>query len=160
MGEETEATRPITPPGGGAAPEATPSSARVWKGRYRIEKELGRGGFGVVYLARDQQLLSKPVVIKVLQEETAPDPYFHKKFRQEIEALARIDHPGVVGVLDVGESPEGKPFLVMQFVEGATLRSLISTQGMEPRQVARILRQVGEALNAALVSENKKNRRE
>ncbi|MBI2819104.1 MAG: protein kinase [Acidobacteria bacterium] len=121
----------------------------LWKNRYLIEKELGRGGFGVVYLARDQQLLSKPVVIKVLQDETNPDPYFQKKFQQEIEALARIDHPGVVGVLDVGETPDGKPFLVMQYVEGVTLRSEIRKQGMELHRVAHIMRQVGQALGAA-----------
>lgn len=116
--------------------------------RYLIEKEIGRGGFGVVYLARDQRLLSKPVVVKVL-EEGGGDPWLQKKFRQEIEALARIDHPGVVGVLDLGETPEGKPFLVMQFVEGVTLRSLIRSPGMEFGRVAGIMRQIGEALGAA-----------
>ena len=119
-------------PSGGDGNTAEPIS-RIWKGRYQIEMELARGGFGVVYIARDQQLLSKPVVIKVLldQSEASPaTPYIQKKFRQEIEALARIDHPGIVGVLDVGETPEGKPFIVMQFVEGVTLRSRIVKGGM------------------------------
>ncbi|OFV96903.1 MAG: hypothetical protein A3H94_03315 [Acidobacteria bacterium RIFCSPLOWO2_02_FULL_60_20] len=142
---EGDAAKDRAIPAGGTSP---PASA-LWKNRYLIEKEIGRGGFGVVYLARDQQLLSKPVVIKVLQDETNPDPYFQKKFQQEIEALARIDHPGVVGVLDVGETPDGKPFLVMQFVEGVTLRSEISKDGMELRRVAHIMRQVGQALGAA-----------
>ena len=128
---------------------AAQPTVALWKNRYLIEKELARGGFGVVYLARDLQLLSKPVVIKVLQDETNPDPYFQKKFRQEIEALARIDHPGVVGVLDVGETPDGKPFLVMQYVEGVTLRSALRKQGMELQRVAHIMRQVGHALGAA-----------
>src|SRR5947209_14605332 len=83
-------------------------------GRYLIERELGRGGIGVVYLARDKQLLSKPVVIKVLFEIAAQNEWVRRKFRQEIEALSRIDHPGIVGVLDVGEMPDGKPFFVMQ----------------------------------------------
>jgi len=68
----------------------------VLDGRYLIERELGRGGIGVVYLARDQQLISKPVVIKILLEqvfETDSDGWVKKKFRQEVEALARIDHP-------------------------------------------------------------------
>src|ERR1700741_3579775 len=83
----------------GAASSGARSSAQtsgaLWKNRYLIEKEIGRGGLGVVYLARDQQLLSKPVVIKVRQDDPNPAPYFQKKFQQEIEALARIDHPGV-----------------------------------------------------------------
>jgi len=121
----------------------------LWKDRYLIEKELARGGFGVVYLARDQQLLSKSVVIKVLIDDINPDPYIQKKFRQEIEALARIDHPGIVGVLDVGDTPEGKPFLVMQFVEGVTLRAHIDQGGIPLPVVARVIRQVGSALTAA-----------
>src|SRR5205814_7556238 len=83
--------------------------------RYLIEKELGRGGIGVVYLASDKQVLSKPVVIKVLLEDSVKDEWLMKKFNQEIEALARIDHPGVVGVLDVGQMPDGKPYFIMQF---------------------------------------------
>jgi len=117
--------------------------------RYRIEKELARGGMGIVYLARDEHLLSRHVVIKVLLEESNPDPWLQKKFRQEIEALARIDHPGVVGALDCGETPDGKPYLVMQFVEGVTLRSAIGDRGMDLGRVARILRQVVQALSAA-----------
>ena len=124
-------------------------ASQLWKDRYLIEKELARGGFGVVYLARDQQLLSKFVVVKVLLEGVDPDPYIQKKFRQEIEALARIDHPGIVGVLDVGDTPEGKPFLVMQFVEGVTLRSQIDQGGIPLPVVARIMRQIGQALTAA-----------
>jgi serine/threonine protein kinase len=123
--------------------------SQLWKDRYLIEKELARGGFGVVYLARDQRLLSKSVVVKVLLEGMDPDPYIQKKFRQEIEALARIDHPGIVGVLDVGDTPEGKPFLVMQFVEGVTLRSQIDQGGMALPAVGRIMRQIGNALTAA-----------
>ena len=122
------------------------------KDRYVIEKELGRGGIGVVFLARDTQLLSKPVVIKILLEEIAESTHhewFRKKFRQEVEALARIDHPGVVGILDAGELPDGKPYLVMQFVEGATLRSVIGPQGLPLERVAQIMRQIGHALSAA-----------
>ncbi|HET9533518.1 MAG TPA: AAA-like domain-containing protein [Blastocatellia bacterium] len=120
--------------------------------RYLIEKEIGRGGNGVVYLARDQQLLAKPVVVKVLRSDLLdPDQYgwIQMKFRQEIEALARIDHPGVVGVLDAGETTDGRPFLVMQFVEGFDLRSIMSVQGMEFARAARIIRQIGHALSAA-----------
>jgi serine/threonine protein kinase len=119
------------------------------KGRYVIQSELGRGGFGVVYLAHDLRLHSRPVVIKVLLDERAADGWFHRKFAQEIEALARIDHPGVVGVLDAGESPDGPPFVVLQFVNGVTLRSVLRNGPMGFPDVASIVRQIGHALTAA-----------
>lgn len=122
------------------------------KDRYLIERVLGRGGLGAVYLARDRQLLNRPVVIKVLIAERGEEHYnnwFQKKFKQEMEALARINHPGVVGVLDTGEMPDGKPFLVMQYVEGVTLRSVMINQGMDFNYVANIVRQIGQALSAA-----------
>lgn len=132
---------------------ATPSEAEPPKellnNRYLIEKEIGRGGIGVVYFARDKQLHSRPVVIKVLLRESLDNEWYKKKFYQEMEALARIDHPGVVGVFDCGEMPDGAPFLVMQFVEGATLRSAIKAEGMPYEQVAHIARQIGRALSEA-----------
>ncbi len=122
------------------------------KDRYLIERELGRGGIGVVYLARDLRLLSRPVVVKVLfavQGNDKYDTWFIKKFRQEMEALARINHPGVVSVLDSGEMPDGKAFLVMQYIEGVTLRQMMPERGMDFEQAARIIRQTGQALSAA-----------
>lgn len=119
------------------------------KGRYVIERELGRGGFGVVYLAHDEQLHLRPVVIKVLLVPAQDTEWFQKKFRQEREALARIDHPGVVGVLDSGEIPDGRPFLVLQFVDGITLRSVMSAGPLPLARVATIVRQIAHALTAA-----------
>jgi hypothetical protein len=120
--------------------------------RYRIVRELGRGGIGIVYLAHDLQLHSRPVVIKVLQqavEESANSAWFRKKFQQEIEALARINHPGIIGVLDSGKLDDGKPFFVMPFVEGISLRSaMIQRQFTLPR-LAEIVRQISNALSAA-----------
>ncbi|MCI0485964.1 MAG: AAA-like domain-containing protein [Blastocatellia bacterium] len=124
----------------------------ILKERYILEGELARGGIGVVYMARDQNFYSRRVVIKVLREEMRESDqtiWVHKKFRQEMEALALIDHPGVVGALDAGEMPDGRPFLVMQFVEGKNLRSQMPVQGMELARVADIVRQLGQALSAA-----------
>jgi predicted Ser/Thr protein kinase len=129
----------------------TSYTGTLLKERYRIEGELGRGGIGVVYLARDTQLLQRRVVIKVLQESSENSlhtPWFRKKFDQEIEALVRIDHPGVVGVLDAGAMPDGKPFFVMQFVEGQTLRSVMYGK-MDFKRVGTLFRQIGYALTAA-----------
>lgn len=117
--------------------------------RYLIERELQRGGFGIVYLARDVQLHSRPVVIKVLLEDAYKSEYVVQKFRQEVEALSRIDHPGVVGVIDSGELADGKPFIVMQYVDGSTLRSVMKPEGMDLEKSADIIRQIGRALTAA-----------
>jgi ATP-dependent Clp protease ATP-binding subunit ClpC len=127
-------------------------------GRYAVEKELGRGGMGAVYLARDNRVASRLVVIKVLQqkiEESSNGPYLKRKFRQELEALARIKHHGIVGVHDADETPEGRFFLVMEFVVGVTLRAELEamhqcrSNGMELDRVAYIMRALGQALSAA-----------
>ncbi|MEZ5400178.1 MAG: protein kinase [Bryobacteraceae bacterium] len=119
------------------------------KERYEVERELGRGGMSVVFLARDKMLHDKRVVIKVLLEEASQDEWVRRKFHQEMEALARIDHPGVVGVLDTGRTPTGKDFLVMQYVLGANLRTLLPPTGMDFKRAANLIRQTGAALDAA-----------
>jgi serine/threonine protein kinase len=121
------------------------------KDRYLIEEQLGTGGFGAVYLARDLKLLSKRVVIKLLHEKSLQNEWAVRKFKHEIEALTRIDHPGVVGVLDTGSMTDGVPFIVMQYVEGASLRSLMkrAPAGMDLHQAADIIHQIGCALTAA-----------
>jgi len=118
-------------------------------GRYFIQKELGQGGVGAVYLARDRKLHDKPVVIKVLLEKSLQNSWVVQKFQQEKEALARVDHPGVVGILDNGELPDGKPYLVMQFIDGVTLRSLIKPEGIPLERAADLIKQIGRALAAA-----------
>lgn len=121
----------------------------VLKGRYRIQRKLGQGGFGRVFLAMDEQLHSRPVVIKTLLDENNSDPWFEKRFSEEIRALSSIDHPGVVGVLDTGRTDEGALYLVMQFAEGKSLRSLIEPRGMDFARVSNLVRQIAQALSAA-----------
>lgn len=122
---------------------------QLLNGRYLIQHELKRGGMGVVYLAVDQQLHSRRVVIKVLLDEAFQSEYVVQKFKQEVEALSRIDHPGIVGIIDAGELENGKPFIIMQYVEGVTLRSAISPEGMNLERTAELLKQIGRALAAA-----------
>ena len=117
------------------------------KGRYQEEKEMGRGGLGVVYLARDQALHGRSVVVKMPIDRGSDDPWLKRKFAEEVRALALIDHPGVVGALDSGTTPEGRPFLVMQYVEGEPLT--IPAEGVPLDRAARLLRQIGQALAAA-----------
>jgi serine/threonine protein kinase len=114
--------------------------------KYLVERVLGHGGMGKVYLARDLTLHNRPVVIKVLLDASVKDDYVVRKFRQEVEALSRIDHPGVVNVLGAGELPDGKPYIVMQYVNGVTLRSQIPVEGMDLERAALILKQIGAAL--------------
>lgn len=120
-------------------------------GRYYIEKKLDSGGMGDVYLARDKpELMSRLVVIKVLKEKVVKNDWIVTKFRQEIEALTRIDDPGVVGVLDAGTLPGDYPFIVMQYVEGDNLRAQMRPdRGMEFDDIAHILKLVGRTLKAA-----------
>jgi len=113
--------------------------------KYLVESELGHGGIGKVYFARDLSLHSRPVVIKVLLDAAVKDDYLVTKFRQEVEALARIDHPGVVHVFGAGDLPDGKLYIVMQFVKGLTLRTQMPVEGMDLERAALILKQVGAA---------------
>ncbi len=122
-----------------------PDHRPVFKNRYQVERELGRGGMSVVYLARDLQLLDKRVVVKVLLDES-PEKQF--KLKQELEALILINHHGVVGANDSGETSEGRQFLVMEHIEGQTLRKAIKDGPLDFSRAANILRQVGDALSA------------
>src|SRR5690348_11535668 len=115
-------------------------------GRYLIESELSKGGMGQVYLARDLTLHNRRVVIKVLLQTSLQNAYVVKKFRQEVEALARIDHPSVVSVLGAGKLSDGKLYLAMQYISGKTLRSQICGDGMDLERTASILQEIGAAL--------------
>jgi len=113
-----------------------------------LQHELGRGGFGTAYLATDDQLLSRRVVVKIMHS-APPGSWERRKFRDEIEALARLNHPGIVSVLDSGETEEGQPFLVMEYIDGVSLRSLLPPRGFALDRAAEIVRQAGAALQAA-----------
>jgi hypothetical protein len=122
---------------------------RTLKNRYRIKSRLGSGGVGVVYLAQDLHLMNRLVVVKFLHEHGRAQPGRLVKFLQEAEALARLDHPGIVAAFDADETPEGAHFLVMQYVKGRTLRALIEAGPVPSPVAASILRQLGSALEMA-----------
>jgi len=117
--------------------------------RYLVKRKIGHGGFGVVYLASDQKMMSRPVVVKALLDGKVNHEWSVRKFKQEMEALARIDHPSIVGIFDSGQLADGKPYIVMQYVDGVSLRSLISPEGMPFGRAGNIIRQIGKALGAA-----------
>jgi serine/threonine protein kinase len=128
-------------------------SGAILDERYLIERELGQGGIGQVFLARNLKLPGgAQVVIKVLREQTLEREdrdWFEKKFRAEIEALSRINHPGVVSALDAGQLPDGRAYFVMQYVPGVTLRSVMTPGGMDPKRAADLLRKIAQPLDAA-----------
>jgi len=117
--------------------------------RYLVEKEIGRGGSGVVYLAQDGQLHSRPVVIKFLHDAWEDHERIRLKFRQEIEALSRLNHPAIVGVLDVGKAPDGRSFLVMEYVAGVTLRARLRDGPLSLAEAAAIAGTICDALETA-----------
>jgi serine/threonine protein kinase len=115
--------------------------------RYYVERALDQGGMGKVYLALDRRLDNRAVVIKILLEASLRNPEVVQRFREEAVALSRIAHAGVVGILDAGELSGGEPYLVMQYVEGESLRRHIHRERMDLDRAARILKEIGDALS-------------
>jgi serine/threonine protein kinase len=117
-------------------------------GRYRTERVLGRGGMAAVYLARDGEL-ERPVAIKVLAEHLAETPGFRDRFLREARLAAQLSHPNVVQVFDVGEE-DGRPFIVMEYVEGATLADELAQRGaLNPPEVVDLALQICGGLEHA-----------
>lgn len=102
-------------------------ASQVFTGRYQIVRHLARGGMAEVYLARDL-LLDRPVALKVLFPEFATDRSFVERFRREARSAANLNHPNIVSIYDWGEE-EGTYFIVMEYVDGLTLRDVIRRQG-------------------------------
>jgi len=102
-------------------------ASQVFTGRYQIVRHLARGGMAEVYLARDL-LLDRPVAVKVLFPEFASDRSFVERFRREARAAANLNHPNIVSIYDWGEE-NGTYFIVMEYVDGLTLRDVIRRQG-------------------------------
>lgn len=123
--------------------------------RYLIEKRLGRGAMGQVYLARDQNLVTRRVAVKTVRPDILSDEGLQEgeaiaRFEREARAAASIRHPNVVDVTDFGKSPEGVFFLVMEYVEGETLYQLLRREGtLNIYRTAALLRQIVAGVEAA-----------
>ncbi len=125
-----------------------PLVGHVLDGRYEILAKLARGGMATVYRARDQRLM-RTVAVKVMRTDLGEDDEFATKFDREARAAATINHPAVVGVFDQGNS-QGQPYIVMEFVEGETLRRLISREApLPPVDALDLLEPVVSALACA-----------
>ena len=123
-------------------------------GRYRVDATIASGGMSTVYRGHDVRL-DRPVALKVMDARYAGDPQFLTRFQREARAIARLKNPGLVAIYDQG-GDAAHPFLVMELVEGGTLRELLRERGpMPPHAVAAVLRPVlgglGEAHRTGLV---------
>jgi eukaryotic-like serine/threonine-protein kinase len=111
---------------------------RLIAGRYELRERLGRGATAVVWLARDLRY-GRQVAVKELAAHLAGDPVFQARFRQEVHAVACLDHPSIVAIYDTGEDPIEAvmvPYLVMEYVDGKTLQALLRTAGRLPPEQA------------------------
>ncbi len=114
-------------------------------GRYVVDSELGRGGMGVVYRARDT-VLERDVAYKVLPEQLRSNATALQNFLREAKAAAQLNHPNIVTVFDAGESEHGY-YLAMELISGTTLKEIVQRRGaVSPGGVIYILRQMAEAL--------------
>jgi serine/threonine-protein kinase len=121
---------------------------RVYTNRYEIVRHIAQGGMAEVYLAHDQ-LLDRKVALKVLFAEYARDPAFVQRFRREAQSAANLNHPNIVAVFDWGED-NGTYFIVMEYVEGRSLRDAIHAEGpLYPNLAADLASDIAGALGFA-----------
>jgi hypothetical protein len=141
----TRSPPPPQPDRGGFVPGSTPLPAQF--GDYTLLEELGRGGMGIVYRAI-QESLGRTVAVKMLLRRDLASSADLARFRSEAEAAARLDHPGIVSILEVGEH-DGLPFYSMRFIEGTTLARRLADRSITPRDGAALLAKVADAIQAA-----------
>jgi serine/threonine protein kinase len=118
---------------------------RVLSGRYELSDRLGSGGMAEVFLGRDR-VLGRTIAAKILLAQFAGDPHFIARFRREAQSAAALNHPNIVGVYDTG-SDDGTHYIVMEYIEGRTLRDVIREEGpLLPERAAEIAGDVCAAL--------------
>ena len=133
----------------GPAGDDDPRIGITLEGKYRIESRIGAGGMATVYRAT-RLMIGDVVAVKILHADTLREPGAPERFRREAQAAARLKHNNVVTVHDFGVAGDGTIYLVMEFVEGESLRRLIERGGpLPPAEAAEILDQVCAALDSA-----------
>ena len=123
------------------------SSPNVFSDRYELVRHIARGGMAQVYLAQDL-LLDRPVAVKVLFPELSADPSFVERFRREAQAAANLSHPNIVSIYDWGQG-EHTYFIVMEYIDGQTLSSLLRQGRLSASRAAAIGAEIAEALDFA-----------
>lgn len=144
--QESGQQQAVSPQPGGAADQTIATAVEgTLGGRYTIEKELGRGGMGVVYLAHDTQL-DRRVALKFLGNLVNHSQEFKDRFIREARTAARISHPNIISVFDISAT-EGKAYIAMEYVEGKNLYDYIREKGkLSPKEAVNIIGQVCSAL--------------
>lgn len=121
---------------------------RILARRYELLELIGGGGMADVYKAQDK-LLDRAVAVKILHQQYANDAEFVEKFRREATAAAKLAHPNIVNIYDVGEDG-GSQYIVMEYVSGPTLKEVIQQKGcLEPIEAVRIAKEIASALESA-----------
>ncbi len=121
----------------------------VVRGKYRVLAKIGQGGMGAVYKA-SHLAFEEVRALKVMAPELMSDDLFVKRFKQEAVITRKLQHPNAVRVDDIDEAEDGRPFIVMEFIEGRSLKNLIRDEGPLPvPRVCAIIKQVASALDAA-----------
>ncbi len=133
-------------PGANGAPMTRGSNVRYF-GDYEIQKEVGRGGMGVVYKAR-QVSLNRPVALKMIKAGVLADDAELRRFQNEAEAVALLDHPGIVSVYEVGEH-NGQRYLSMKLIDGGNLGDQIASFRDNPRAAVTVMIEAAEAVQHA-----------
>ena len=128
--------------------QGLPKIGDVLDGTYRIESELGRGGFGAVYLAR-QMSMDREVALKILVAHAMKVDEMIRRFRREVMAIRNLGHPNTIRVYDFRDRSDGMLYYVMEHIKGPTLKEVIKEGAMPPARVHRILRQVLKSLAEA-----------
>jgi eukaryotic-like serine/threonine-protein kinase len=135
--------------------KATLPGTTLLNRRYRLDKRLGRGAMGQVYLARDENLITRRVAVKTIRPDVLSDEDLQEgeaiaRFEREARTAASIQHPNVIDVNDFGKSDEGVFFLVMEYVEGESLYQLLRREGtLSVQRAHALLRQICAGVEAA-----------
>jgi serine/threonine-protein kinase len=120
---------------------------RLLATRYRLDRRLGRGGFGTVYSGFDTAL-DRPVAVKMIRDDLLTDPDVARRFQREARLAAAFVHPNVVTVYDFGMTTAARAFLVMELLVGATLRDALREDRFEPSRALAVMRGVCAAIDA------------
>ncbi len=122
---------------------------QIIAGRFRIECEIGRGGMGTVYRASHLGL-ERVVAVKVLKQEFAAYPEVAERFMREARTMARLRHPRAAMIFDAGHLADGRPFIVMEYVEGSTLAETLAREGtLAPERAVQIAAEICDVLSEA-----------